>query len=160
MTEPAPERAWSLASRWAPAFAVGQHDSNDKTETYEIFRHPLGGRKDVFRWADADRKPVAGRPCLGFLKRLDEPDFLISGRSCQGDTLPVRRAAVRCMLNRLNLLTAGNDPHLAELFARAELKRPDCAAPSAPALSDWMTGNGNPCLRGAYDGHIAARHWF
>jgi hypothetical protein len=54
------------------------------------------------------------------------------------------------MLNRLIALTAGNDPKLAELFARAELKRPDCASPSAPALSaDWVTGNGSLCLRGA-----------
>lgn len=92
----------------------------------------------------------AGRPCLGFLKRLDEPDFQISGWSCQGDTLPALRAALRRMLNRLTLLTAGNDPKLAELFARAELKRPDCASPSAPALSaDWVTGNESPRLRGA-----------
>ena len=31
------------------------------------------------------------------------------------------------MLSRLILLTAGNEPKLAELFARAELKRTDCA---------------------------------
>ena len=41
------------------AFTISQLDSHDKTETYEIFRHPLGGRKDIFRWADADRTPVA-----------------------------------------------------------------------------------------------------
>jgi len=48
------------------------------------------------------------------------------------------------------LLTAGNDPKLAELFARAELRRSDCAASSPAALSaDWVTGSGNPRLRGA-----------
>ena len=30
-----------------------------KTETYEIFRHPEGGRKDVFRWSGVGGKPVA-----------------------------------------------------------------------------------------------------
>ena len=72
--------------------------------------------------------------CLGFIKRLDEPDLRISGWSCQGDSLPARRAAVGCMLNRLILLTAGNEPKLAELFARAELKRGSCAARPHPPL--------------------------
>ena len=55
------------------------------------------------------------------------------------------------MLNRLTLLSAGNDPKLAELFARAELRRGDCAASGAPALSaDWLTGTDNPLLRGAF----------
>ena len=72
-----------------------------------------------------------------------------SGWSCQGDGLPAQRAAVTCMLNRLILLTAGNDPKLAELFARAELRRTSCAtaSPAAPS-ADWVTSAGNPLLRG------------
>jgi len=89
------------------------------------------------------------RACLGFLKRSDDPDFRISGWSCQGDSLPARRAAISCMLNRLMLLSAGHEPKVAELFAHAELRRSDCTA-SAPALSaDWLTGADNPRLRGA-----------
>jgi hypothetical protein len=204
---PAPKEGWSLASRTAPAFAVSQFNLQDKTEAYEIFRHPEGGRKDVFHWSGADNKPVAeleiyrpggelnqsgpaiadiaarmdddgmreleaagiidskfgtvtllrlvggadnARACLGFFKRFDDPDFRISGWSCQGDNWPVRRATISCMLNRLILLTAGNDPKLAELFAHAELRRVDCAASTVPALSaDWLTGADNPRLRGA-----------
>ena len=52
--------------------------------------------------------------CLGFMKNLDNPTLRISGWTCQGDTLPARRAAVGCMLNRLTLLGAGNEPKLAE----------------------------------------------
>jgi len=198
-------KVWSLATRSYPAFAVSQFDLPGKTETYEIFRHPGGGRKDVFRWAALGEKPVAeleiyhpggelaqsGPPiadvaarmdpegmreletagvidskfgtvtllrlsgnadeapaCLGFMKRLEEPDLRISGWSCQGDTLPARRAAIGCILSRLILLTAGNDPKLAELFARAELKRAGCAQSAAPATStDWVTGAENPKLR-------------
>jgi hypothetical protein len=70
----------------------------------------------------------------------------ISGWSCQGETIPARRAAIGCILNRLVLLTAGNDPKLAELFARAELKRGSCAASSPSA--DWVTSADNPRLRG------------
>jgi hypothetical protein len=91
------------------------------------------------------------RPCLGFLKGFEQPNVRISGWSCQGDTLPARRAAIGCILDRLILLTAGNDPKLAELFAHAELKRGGCTpAAAAPVISaDWVTGAQNPRLRGS-----------
>jgi hypothetical protein len=204
--EPSAKTGWSRASRSHPAFAVSQFDSSEKTETYEILRHPEGGRKDVFRWASQGQKPVAeleiyrpggelsqsgpasaeiagrmdpGRgsdleaagvvdskfgtvmllrragdadgapPCLGFLKRIDDPDLRISGWSCQGDTVPARRVAIGCILSRLVLLTAGNEPKLAELFARAELRRGGCAAAAASSASaDWVTAAENPRLRG------------
>jgi hypothetical protein len=48
------------------------------------------------------------------------------------------------------LLAAGNDPKLAELFARAELRRSSCAAADTSAASaDWVTAAENPRLRGA-----------
>jgi len=201
--EPAAQADWSVASRTQPAFAVSQFDLPDKTEAYGIFRHPEGGRKDVFRWTVQGEKPVAeleiyrpgaeldrsgparseiarrmglsggremeaagiidskfgpvtllrqasgtddARACLGFVKRLDEPNLQISGWSCQGDGLPARRAAIGCVLSRLILLAAGNDPKLAELFARAELRRGSCAASAASV--DWVTSSENPALRG------------
>jgi hypothetical protein len=195
---------WSLASRPVPAFAVSRLDLHDKTETYEIFRHPEGGRRDIFRWTDAEHSPAAeleiyrpggeaagpaiatiaaqldpggtseleaagiidskfgsvallrpaardgGRACLGFLKQVDAPNIRIFGWICQGAGLPVQRAAISCMLNRLTLLTAGNDPKLAEMFAHAELRRTDCAPSGPPALSsDWVMGSENPRMRGA-----------
>ena len=204
--DPTAKAGWSLALRSYPAFAVSQFNLPEKTETYEIFRHPEGGRKDVIRWSAQGDRPVAeleiyrpggeiaqsgpafadiaarmdpdgtgdpeaagivdskfgpvtllrrpgdagARSCLGFIKRLDQPSLRISGWSCQGDGLPARRAAVGCMLSRLILLTAGNDPKLAELFARAELRRASCAA-SAPSAgqADWVTAAENPLLRGA-----------
>lgn len=57
-TEPA-RTGWSAAARSHPAFAVSQFDSTGKTETYEIVRHPDGGRKDILRWAAAHEKPIA-----------------------------------------------------------------------------------------------------
>jgi hypothetical protein len=208
--EPVAKAGWSVASRSHPAFAVSQFDLSDETKSYEIFRHPEGGRKDIFRWtakaAGQDEIPVAEleiyRPgaeltawgpvtaeisgrmnpngrreleaagiigskfgnitllrvagsadgagsCLGFLKRFDEPNLQISGWSCQGEGLPARRAAISCALGRLVLLTSGNDPKLAELFARAELKRANCSPAPGPAISaDWVVGAENPLLRG------------
>ena len=206
--DPAAKSAWSTAARAYPAFAVSQFDLSGKTETYEILRHPDGGRKDVFRWAAQGEKPIAeleiyrpggelsqsgppiaeiagrmdpdgmrelqaaglidskfgavtllgltdrgggARPCLGFLKAFGEPNLRISGWSCQGGTLPARRAAIGCIVDRLILLMAGNDPKLAALFAHAELRRGGCApASTAPVTSaDWVTGAQNPRLRGS-----------
>jgi len=200
---PAAPMGWSTATRSSQAFAISQPEFVGKTDSYEILRHPLGGRKDIIRWAVSGEKPAAeieiyrpggelsqaepatadiaermdpvghheleaagvvdskfgqiallrpaGRTedasaCLGFMKNLDNPALRISGWTCQGDTLPARRAAVGCMLNRLILLTAGNEPKLAELFAHAELKRGGCG-PAASA--SWVTDAENPKLRGA-----------
>lgn len=96
----------------------------------------------LFRPVATDR---AAPSCLGYLKRSEEPALQISGFSCQGDTMPARRAAVACMLNRLTLLASGNEPKLAELFAHAELKRRACAGAAA---SDWLLGAANAQLRG------------
>jgi hypothetical protein len=205
-TEASP-KTWSQAGRTAPAFAVSQFVFPGKTETYEIFRHPEGGRKDVFHWSGAGGTPVAeleiyrpgeeidqvgsaagylaarmdpagareleaagiidskfgavtlfrriggteaARACLRFFKHVDEPKFRLSGWSCLGEDVPARRAAIGCMLNRLVLLTAGSDAKLAELFARAEVRRSDCGTSGAPVLSaDWVMGADNPRLRGA-----------
>jgi hypothetical protein len=209
--EPASKPGWRVASRSRPSFAVSSLDPLEKSETYTIFRHPEGGRKDVFHWGPPDEKPVAeleiyrpggefnqaeafssdaveaeiaarmgahggrgleaagvvdsqfgtvtllrptghsdgAKACLGFIKRIGDPPLQISGWSCQGSGVPVRRAAIGCMLNRLTLLASGNEPKLAELFARAELKRGNCTTAATPAIpADWVMGNENPRLRG------------
>lgn len=199
--------SWSVAARSYPAFAVSQPDFPGKTESYEILRHPEGGRKDILRWSAGDAPPLAelelyrlggesaqsgpptadiaarmdpdgmgaveaagviaskfgdvtlltlaggterGKACLGFVKRFDDAELRLSGWSCQGDTLPLRKASISCMLSHLVLLSAGNDPKLAEIFARAELRRSTCTAATAQtAMSvDWVTGARNPSLRG------------
>ncbi|MGW1418818.1 hypothetical protein ACWAT4_01720 [Bradyrhizobium manausense] len=90
---------------------------------------------------------IAGTPaCLGYLKRNEDPALQISGFSCQGDTMPARRAAIACTLNRLTQLASGNEPKLAELFAHAELKRRAC---DSPGSADWLLGAANAQLRGA-----------
>lgn len=205
---PASRPGWRLTAHSHPAFAVAQVDSSLKTETYDIFRHPEGGRKDIIGWATAsNQKPVAELelyrpgtktreggpaisgiadrmdsderrdvesagvidtkfgdvsllrftdastdrgPCLGFVKDFSRADLRISGWSCQAGPPPIRRAAISCMLDHLILLTAGNDPKLAELFAQAELKRGACkAGVASTASADWVTSPQNPRLRGS-----------
>jgi len=91
----------------------------------------------------------ASRACLRFYRHVDEPKFRLSGWSCLGDDMPARRVAIGCMLNRLILLTAGNDAKLTELFARAELRRSECAPAALTLSADWLTGADDPRLRGA-----------
>jgi hypothetical protein len=169
---------WTIASRSIPAFASNQYDLLYKSKSYQILRHPEGGRKDVLRWNAENGRPVAGvdiyrpggesepsvtadaagivdskfgpvtllkphgSPCLAFLKAIEQPALRISGFVCQGETVPARGAAIACLLNRLSLIAAGNDARLAELFARADLKRADCR-------TDWISGSDGPALRGA-----------
>src|SRR5882762_4359963 len=57
--EPSAKDSWNLASRSSPSFAISKFDSPDKTEAYQTFRHPEGGRRDVFRWTAPDKKPIA-----------------------------------------------------------------------------------------------------
>ena len=88
--------------------------------------------------------------CLGFLKTIAEPRLRISGWSCQGITMPARRAMVGCMLNRLTLLAPDQDRALTELFAGADRRRAGCDAPAiAASAGDWVTSPDNPRLRGA-----------
>jgi hypothetical protein len=61
-TEPVAEPGWSVADRSYPAFALSPQDSTDKSvksDSYVIFRHPQGGRKDVLRWSGTGEKPLA-----------------------------------------------------------------------------------------------------
>jgi len=88
-------------------------------------------------------------PCLGFAKTFASPNLRFEGWSCQGETAATRRATVACLLNRLVLLKAGNDAGLAELFARAELRRPDCAGFGGRGeVGDWIVSARDPRLRG------------
>ncbi len=66
------------------------------------------------------------RRCLGFARPFDDPPMQIAGWYCSAGEQPVDRAALACALDRLTVLSAGGDPKVAGLFARAELKRTFC----------------------------------
>lgn len=199
---------WMPASRPHPAFAISKLDLANRTDAYEILRHPEGGRKDILRWAatsgeaptaeievyrpghelnafaaaDADVAtrmagkgakevepagiietkfgPVAvqrlsgaalpgKQACLGFAKTFTSPRLTISGWSCQASSLAAQKAFLGCTLNRLTLLSAGNDPRIAELFARAELRRDTCST-TAATVTNWIASADTPALRGRF----------
>lgn len=86
------------------------------------------------------------KPCLGFAKAFEGVRVHITGFACNADTIAAQRASIGCMLNRLTLLAAGSDSKMAELFARAELKRGACNP--APVPGDWVSTLQEPQLRG------------
>lgn len=99
--------------------------------------------------AALNARHIAGG-CLGFFKSVDDPALRISGWSCRGTSLPAERNAVACMLERLTLLSAGNEPRLAEFFAAAELRRRGCTpAGVSGAAGSWINTTDDPGLRGA-----------
>jgi len=93
----------------------------------------------------AENGPNGG--CTGFARDFAAPRLRISGWVCQPPSIPAQRATIACLLDRVVLLSAGNDPKLAELFAHAELKRTGCHAASN-SRADWMTSLDDPVLRG------------
>lgn len=92
---------------------------------------------------------VSGQPhpCVGFAHSFETPRLQISGWTCQGESVQVQRQAIACALDRLTMLSAGNDLKLAELFARADLRRAGCSH-ATPASVDWVTATQEPVLRG------------
>jgi hypothetical protein len=71
-------------------------------------------------------RPAKQRRCLGFARPFDEPVMQIAGWYCSAGDEIVDRATLACALDRLTILSAGGDPKLAGLFARAEIKRTFC----------------------------------
>ena len=111
--DPAAKSAWSLAARSYPAFAVSQFDLSGKTETYEILRHPDGGRKDVLRWAAQGEKPIA------------ELEIYRPGGELSQSGPPIAEIAGR-MDPDGSARTAGRGRH------RQQIRRGDAARPQRP----------------------------
>lgn len=103
-------------------------------------------------FAAADIDLAAGietpRPCLGFLGAALGANFRISGFACGSATLPMSRPALSCLLDRLDLNSAGEDTALAEFFGRAELRRdPACGGTGLapmPVQASWIDENDAP----------------
>lgn len=89
---------------------------------------------------------AAAAACLGFIASFEDPVLRLSGWSCQKQPIPEQRTFLACALDRLVLLSAGNDPRLAALFARAELRRTGCMTQTL--ASDWISQTQEPVLRG------------
>jgi hypothetical protein len=100
-----------------------------------------------------DRAPGGERRCLKFLRSFEEPRFDLSGWFCNAGQEIVDRGMIACALDHLTLMSAGREPRLAALFARAELKRTFCGQAgvlfaATPKRGGWIEAARDPRLRG------------
>lgn len=94
----------------------------------------------------------ASRACIGFRYRMGEAHLSLSGWWCGAGNRPADRQQLICLLDRLDLISAGDDRALHAAFARTELKRqPACSPPRLSATgrkTSWLDGDGGaPALR-------------
>jgi hypothetical protein len=130
-----------------PASEIAARVAQDRADAIQaagVIETKFGPVALVGFTSHASGKP---QPCIGFAHSFETPRMQISGWTCQGETVQAQRQAIACALERLTMLSAGNDPNVAELFARAELRRTGCSA-STPTSADWVTATHEPVLRG------------
>jgi hypothetical protein len=86
------------------------------------------------------------RRCLGFARAFDDPSMQIAGWYCSAGSEVVDRAALACALDRFTILSAAGDSKVADLFARAELKRSFCGRrnPILAATPEGRTPSAEP----------------
>jgi hypothetical protein len=92
------------------------------------------------------------RNCLHVSRKFEELRFEISGTFCNAGMELVDHGMVACALDRLSLVSAGSEPRLATLFARAELRRTFCGQKNVflaatPKRTDWIDAQREPRLR-------------
>jgi hypothetical protein len=86
---------------------------------------PIQSKFGKFQTFEFAIGPFGSYNCIGFIRALAAPRVQIAGLSCNMNLL-VDRSVISCALDRLSLISAGNDPDIARLFAQAELKRNFC----------------------------------
>jgi hypothetical protein len=133
-SEPAPQAPLFVdLARAAAAAGLSITRSLNPTE--------LATRFGTFEVTDLDLTAGvnAPTPCLGFRGAGLEGAFGINGLACGTPAKPLSRPMLTCLLDRLDLNSAGDDTALADFFAATELKRdPACAA-------DWPCSDAGSC---------------
>ncbi|PTM41191.1 hypothetical protein [Bosea sp. 124] len=94
----------------------------------------------------------ASRPCIAFRMDSGALPLSLAGWWCGGDGKPADRQQLVCLIDRIDLLNAGDDRTLRTAFARTELSRqPGCAPPRLSASGrkvSWLDADGStPALR-------------
>lgn len=92
-------------------------------------------------------------PCLGFRTSEADPVLLVSGFVCGARERPIGRDALGCVIDRIDLDSAGEDTALRNVFVQAERRRGADCTPSpltaAGAKTTWLAANSSlPPLKG------------
>ncbi len=94
------------------------------------------------------------RACIGFRHRGGETHLAMSGWWCGGEKRPADRQQLICLIDKLDLLSAGEDHALRAIFARTELNRQGACSPPRLSASgrkaSWLDADGKtPALKTA-----------
>lgn len=130
--EPA-RSAWSIADGAVPTFSLRLGDQPDKSATYTVLQHPLGGRKDIFRWGEPADRPAAE---LEIYRFGDERDALRNG---------THELALRMAPDRASGLEAAGV--IDSKFGAVSLLRQTGAADGPGACLGFLKRIGEPALR-------------
>ncbi len=90
--------------------------------------------------------PSGPRPCLGF-RSMQAPDaaLRVEGLACGSLDHPMGRDLLSCVIDRIDLLSAGDDQALRDIFVEAERRRGAACMPSrlTPSASHvtWLDAN-------------------
>lgn len=97
----------------------------------------------------ADPNAAQTRTCVGFKLSEENPRFRMSGFACGEIGRPTDRSAVACLIDRFDLVAAGEDQALRAFFARAEQgRRPECFASKMAQNANWLAPQSSaPALR-------------
>jgi hypothetical protein len=138
-------------------YRPGGEARTDRTLFVETARRAAFSGMSVVRFSAAQPQPtkfgdtemadiqmstgLVERACLAF-RHVDLGGTLeITGWYCGALEKPAERATLTCLLDRLGLMSAGDDAALRALFARAELNRAKCAAAHGPGRKvTWLDG--------------------
>jgi hypothetical protein len=94
------------------------------------------------------------RACLATASAWNDPRFGLAAWLCNSGPEIVAQGQFACLLDRIALMSSGNDDQLAEFFARAELRRSFCnlqssfVSPTPHRPDDWIHAKRKPPLRG------------
>jgi hypothetical protein len=94
------------------------------------------------------------RTCVATAGGWSDPPFGLVAWWCNAGPEIVAQGQFACLLDRIALMSSGNDDQLAEFFARAELKRSFCnqqssfVSPTPRLVNDWIYAKRKPELRG------------
>jgi hypothetical protein len=105
----------------------------------------------------------AARACLGFRHVSEEQGLRIAGWWCAADGRPADRRQLACLIDRIGLLSAGEDKALRTVFTQAEKNRDPACNPSriaqAGRKANWLDADAAaPALRGQKPAADATRN--
>ena len=89
-------------------------------ETVSGFVDACGGRPEDWRARWEEARDAATTPCVGFRSQPAEGAVLrVTGLACGTATRPIGRDFLTCIIDRIDLVSAGDDEGLRNLFVAA-----------------------------------------